>query len=154
MTIASSIIDYLNKSRVTYSVIAHAHSATSRQTVSKARISPDKLAKAVILKDAKGYVMAVIPADKYVNLESISHRFGRAMVIAPESGFPQIFKDCEPGAIPPIGPAYGMETLLDDSLVGQSDIYFEAGDHEELIHMNGENFLLLLKRAQHGSFCE
>ncbi len=154
MTIASSIIDYLNKSRVSYSVIAHAHSATSKQTVSKAHISPDKLAKAVILKDAKGYVMAVIPADKYVSLQSVSKRFGRTMVIAPESGFPQIFKDCEPGAIPPIGPAYGMETLLDDSLVGQPDIYFEAGDHEELIHMNGENFLLLLKRAQHGRFCE
>jgi Ala-tRNA(Pro) deacylase len=154
MTIASSIIDYLNKSQVSYSVIAHAHSATSKQTVSNAHISPDKLAKAVILKDAKGYVMAVIPADKYVSLQSVAKRFGRTMVIATESGFPQIFKDCEPGAIPPIGPAYGMETLLDDSLVGQPDIYFEAGDHEELIHMNGENFLLLLKRAHHGRFCE
>jgi Ala-tRNA(Pro) deacylase len=154
MPIASSIIDYLNKSRASYSVIAHAHSATSKQTVSKAQIAPEKLAKAVILKDGKGYVMVVLPADKYVNLESVSRRLGRTMVIAPESGFPQIFKDCEPGAIPPIGPAYGMETLLDDSLVGRSDIYFEAGDHEELIHMNGENFLLLLKRARHGSYCE
>jgi Ala-tRNA(Pro) deacylase len=154
MTIANSVMDYLNKSRITYSVIAHSPSASSKQTVSKAHISPEKLAKAVILKDARGYVMAVVPADKYVSLDAVSRRLGRPVAIAPESGFPQIFKDCEFGAIPPIGPAYGMETLLDDSLAGQTDIYFEAGDHEELIHMNGESFLLLLKRAQHGRFCE
>jgi Ala-tRNA(Pro) deacylase len=154
MTIPSSLIDYLNKSQVNYLVIAHAHCAASQQTVSRASITPDKLAKAVILKDAKGYVMAVVPADKYVNLESVARRLGRKMVLAPESGFPQTFKDCEPGTIPPIGPAYGMETLLDDSFVGQSDIYFEAGDHDELICMNGENFLRLLKHARHGHYCE
>ena len=155
MTIPSSIIDYLNKSQINYSVISHTHGRPSQQAVPQGEpITPDKLARAVILKDAKGYVMAVLPADKVVNLNSVARQLGRTMVIASESGFPQIFNECRPGAIPPIGPAYGMETLLDASFVGRSAIYFEAGDHNELIVMNGDNFLQLLKHARHGHYCK
>jgi Ala-tRNA(Pro) deacylase len=152
MTIANSVIDYLQKNRVSYSVVGHAHSANSKQTISAAHIPAEKLAKAVIVKDKNGYLMAVLPSDKYVDLHALSKRLGRALELSDEPAIHPIFKDCQPGAIPPIGPAYGMETILDDSLVGQPDIYFEAGDHEELIHMDGENFLHLLKQAQHGRF--
>jgi len=152
MTIAHNVIDYLQRNQLPYSVVAHAHSASSRQTSVAAHIPPEKLAKAVILNDKTGYVMAVIPASRYIDLTALSKRLGRPLELVAESGIPQIFQDCEPGAIPPIGPAYGMETVVDHGLVGQSDIYFEAGDHEELIHMDGEKFLLMLKQALHGTF--
>jgi Ala-tRNA(Pro) deacylase len=45
-----------------------------------------------------------------------------------------------------------METILDDRLVGQPQIYFEAGDHEQLIRVSGEQFVSLLKEARHGRF--
>lgn len=154
MTIAQNLISFLQQNHAKYSVVAHPHSASSKETVKAAQIPPEKLAKAVILKDKRGYVMAVVPANRHVDLGSLSNKLGRRMEFVPETRFSPIFSDCEPGAIPPVGPAYGMETILDDSLVGQSDIYFEAGDHEELIHMNGDHFLHLLKEARHGQFCE
>jgi Ala-tRNA(Pro) deacylase len=45
-----------------------------------------------------------------------------------------------------------MRTYLDESLTRQPDIYFEAGDHEELIHMGTDQFLALMDRAERGSF--
>ena len=34
-----------------------------------------------------------------------------------------------------------MKTLMDESMSTQPDIYFEAGDHETLIHMRTEQFM-------------
>ena len=36
----------------------------------------------------------------------------------------------------------------------QSDVYFEAGDHEELIHVSADNFQKLMHNAEHASFCK
>ena len=46
-----------------------------------------------------------------------------------------------------------LETVVDDLLAEQPDIYFEAGDHEQLIHVSAEVFQMLLgDRIQHGQF--
>jgi Ala-tRNA(Pro) deacylase len=59
-----------------------------------------------------------------------------------------LFKDCEVGAVPPVAMAYGLATYLDESLASQPDIYFEAGDHEALIHMRTEQFLSLMEGTE------
>ena len=56
------------------------------------------------------------------------------------------------GAIPAVGPAYGMLTVIDKNLGAQPEIYFEAGDHEELIHMKQEEFTVLMHDAVDGGF--
>jgi len=63
-----------------------------------------------------------------------------------------LFDDCEPGAVPPLGPAYGIETLLDESLTSVADVFFEAGDHELLVHLRGEIFQALLRGARRGYY--
>ena len=60
-----------------------------------------------------------------------------------------MFADCEPGAIPPVGQAFGMETIIDDSLNECQDIYMEAGDHEDLIHLKGTAFRRLMQESPH-----
>ena len=47
-----------------------------------------------------------------------------------------LFKDCEFGAVPPLGLAYGMSTVIDDCLSEQPEIYFEAGDHDRITSYN------------------
>ncbi len=44
--------------------------------------------------------------------------------------------------------------LLDDALLELDDVYVEAGDHEELLHMSGEDFRKLMSQARHGRFGE
>ncbi|UCH52250.1 MAG: YbaK/EbsC family protein [Pseudomonadota bacterium] len=152
MPIAKTVEQLLQQRVVPYAVVPHPHAETSRDSAKSAHIPPERLAKAVVLADAKGFVMAVVPADRHVGVDRLSQRLGRQLKLVDESRIAPIFKDCDVGAIPPLGMAYGMETVVDDSLVGQPEIYFEAGDHEDLVCVSGEQFLALLKEAQHVAF--
>ncbi len=60
-----------------------------------------------------------------------------------------MFGDCELGAVPPVAGAYGLAAVMDDSLEGFSDIYFEGGDHRTLVHLNGHNFHRLMVEIPH-----
>ncbi len=51
----------------------------------------------------------------------------------------RLFGDCEPGAVPALGDAYGIQVIWDDDLKYTSDIYIEAGDHEHLIRIEPES---------------
>ena len=62
------------------------------------------------------------------------------------------FRDCAVGAVPPLGAAYNIPTVVEDSLLSAPEVWFEAGDHEDLVHVRGAAFLSLLAGARHGSF--
>ena len=50
--------------------------------------------------------------------------------------------------MPALGPDYGIPTVVDSSLRDQCDIYLEAGDHEELVHVSEKSFERLMDGAQ------
>ncbi len=152
MAIASTVENYLQSNRIPYMIVPHRHTSASRDTATTLHVPAQRVAKAVVLTDKKGYLMVVLPSDRHVDVLALSERLGRDLELVPEQTLATVFKDCDLGAIPPLGPAYGMPTIMDDSLVGQPEIYFEAGDHEEVICVDGEQFLVLLNEAQHGQF--
>jgi len=74
------------------------------------------------------------------------------MSLADEDEVARLFPDCELGAVPPVGAAYGLPTMVDDVLAAQPDIYLEAGDHLNLLHVSGEQFVDMMQDMQHGQF--
>ena len=96
--------------------------------------------------------MVVLPSTRRVRLGVLRAEMQRHLRLAMEADLKNLFGDCELGAIPPLGPAYGMETVWDESLENAPEVYFEAGDHEELIRIDGKAFLGLLGSARHGIF--
>lgn len=152
MAIAKTVERYLQEHGTIYTVIPHPPSISSRQTAAAAHVRPDQIAKAVVLADDRGFLMAVLPGDRHVQLHRLSDRLRRRFVLVTEQRIAPIFKDCEPGAIPPLGLAYGMPTIVDDSLVGRKQIFFVSGDHDELVRVDGDAFVQLLSSAQHGQF--
>jgi Ala-tRNA(Pro) deacylase len=152
MSVAKTVMSYLQSHQIPYAVVPHRRTLSSRESAEAAHVSARCLAKAVVFWDRQGYLMAVVPGDRHVGVDSLSDKLGRQLELADESRLAPVFKDCELGAIPPLGPAYGMETIVDDSLVGLEEVYFEAGDHLELICVEGEQFLRILNPAWHGRF--
>lgn len=152
MVIAKTVERYLHEHGTHYEIVPHSSSMSSRQTAAAAHVPADQIAKAVVLGDDNGFLMAVIPGDRHVELHKLSDKFRRRLALVAERRIAPIFKDCEPGAIPPIGPAYGMATVVDDSLVGRKRVFFVAGDHENLMCVDGEAFVRLLSEARHGRF--
>lgn len=155
MSIAQTLQKYLDQAQVPYEVILHRHSATSLRSADQAHIEPSCLAKAVLLEDdaqRNHYLMAVVPATHRVQLSDVAREAGRALRLATEQEAAALFPDCEAGAFPAVGPAYGIETIWEDSLMGQPMLYFEAGDHERLVRLKAKDFLRLLPNCAHGHF--
>ncbi len=152
MAIASRVEDYLLERGVTYDVITHPHSNNSMQTAQFAHVRGDRVAKSVVLEDDSGFVMAVLPSTCHVRLGLLSRQFNRNLRLATEHELSDLFADCELGAIPAVGLAYGMTTVVDDSLAAEPEIFFEAGDHEKLIRLKRDDFGALMQHAEHARF--
>jgi len=153
MAIAHTLESYITRRGIPYEVISHAHSHSSAETAELAHVPGDRLAKSVILEDDAGFVMAVLPSTYHVRLGRLSRELNRSRLrLTPEKMLPDLFEDCEVGAIPPVGLAYGLSTIVDIDIADQPEIYFEAGDHEKLIRMNREDFRALMDHSARARF--
>jgi len=154
MGIAITLQDYLSEKGTQFEVVDHPHALGSLKIAAVAHVPGDCLAKTVVLEDEDGYVIAVVPSTHRVRLSVLRKQLKRNLRLANEFDFARLFKDCEFGAIPPVGQAYGIKTVIADALAQQAEIYFEAGDHRGLIHLNRNQFLDLMSGAEQGQFTQ
>ena len=150
MTVAASVVRILTDHGAEYDLVAHPKSFSSVESANAAHVPEDHIAKGVLLRDSLGFVMAVIPASEWVDLRRLHEELGRDLSIATEAEIDRLFNDCDPGAIPPLGEAYGVEMVLDESLTSLSSIYFEGGDHEHLVRLDGDQFNALMQGVRRG----
>jgi Ala-tRNA(Pro) deacylase len=139
--------DHLGREGVGYNTVMHSSTHDSAHSAQAAHIPGDQLAKCVLLEDENGYLMAVLPATHKLDLQAVRDELRRPLELATEREIVELFRDCEPGAIPPLPRAYGIEAVVDQSLADIADVYFEAGDHVSLIHVSGRDFLKLMSDA-------
>ena len=151
MYLSHTITSFLGKRDVDYETIGHRHTMTSNQTATETHISRSQIAKGVLFCDEEDYVLAVIPASHRVDADALCELLGqRSLSLAGEDELSMVFPDCEVGAIPPLGVAYGLDTVIDASLLAQEDVYFEGGDHEHLVHVRGYDFRRLMAGVPRG----
>ncbi len=153
MPIAKTVQWYLEANGVSYETLQHPHSKTSEETADVAFIWEDQLAKTVLLEDERGYLIAIVPASCRVDLKKLERQLDRKRELASESKLADVFPDCEMGALPPLGKAYGIPTVYDDRLRKLSCVYFEGGDHRDLVYLGGREFISLLRDSPHGDLC-
>jgi Ala-tRNA(Pro) deacylase len=149
MAIANTLKSYLSERHIDYDVVHHAHSETALEAAHSAHVPSHQVAKAVVLEDDEGYVVSVLPSTNRLDLDWVNETLGRQLEMAQEEELPELFRDCELGAVPALSEAYGLMVIWDDQLKSASDIYIEAGDHENLIHMSGESFRTLMRNMPH-----
>jgi Ala-tRNA(Pro) deacylase len=152
MSMAETIKSYMAAHHIDYALVPHPKTYNSRESAEATHIPEDHIAKAIIVKDTQGYAMVVIPGHHWLKLKALREEVKRKFELAEETEINKLFDDCQYGAIPPLGPAYKMETFVDEQLSILGSIFFEAGDHEHLVHIDGETFQTLLKDARRGYF--
>jgi Ala-tRNA(Pro) deacylase len=152
MTIAARVEQVLRDHGAHYKLVSHRSTGSTHESAQAAHVREDHIAKAVVVRDPKGPAMAVIPGDTWLDVDALSTETGRRFELDDESDLTELFPDCVPGAVPPLGTAYAVETFLDDSLRDLSSVYFECGDHTHLVRVNGETFADLMQGSRHGHF--
>jgi Ala-tRNA(Pro) deacylase len=149
MAIATTLKSYLKDHHVEYDMVKHPHSSTALESAHSAHLPSHQVAKAVVLEDADGYIVGVVPSTNRLEMEWLNESLGRKLKMASEDELPDLFKDCEYGAVPALSNAYGLDVIWDEQLTNASEIYIEAGDHESLIHLHGEDFCKLMEDLPH-----
>lgn len=152
MTMAYRLAKCLSDKQSQFDTVRHPDNGDDNAGAKSASVPRDRLARTVLLEDSKGYLAAVIPSTHLLKLDELRAQTGRRLTLARGEGVREVFRDCHPGAIPPVGMAYGTQTWLDDSLLSHSDVYLEAGDHQQLLHMRMEQFAALMVDARRGHF--
>jgi Ala-tRNA(Pro) deacylase len=152
MAIAPTLEEFLRVRGVEFDLVAHAHSESSTETAQMARLRGSYVAKAVVLSDGHGYLVAVVPATHHIQLAWLDNHLQRRLGLVTEAELSRLFPDCELGAVPPLGPAYGLQTVVDEALFALPEVYLEAGDHETLLRMSGRQFRALMHAHKLAAF--
>ncbi|MBV4476629.1 YbaK/EbsC family protein [Pseudomonas sp. B2M1-30] len=147
MRMARKVQSSLTRAHCEYDIVAHPHSSSSLETARVSGIPAERVAKSVILDDHHGhYLMAVLPASRHLDLSKV--RSSGEWQITRESTLAHLFDDCERGAVPPLGDSYGLDVVIDPLVTRQKDIYLEAGNHNNLLHMDMSEYLRMVPHAQ------
>lgn len=149
MTIAATIKNFLDAEGLDYQVIAHPAAATAQQAALLAGVDASSVAQMQAVKDWRGSLLAVFPADHELNLEVLNRQLRRDLVVAPLPTPLPAFLDAATTVLPPLPAVYGLRTIIDSSLRGIDPIYFRAG-HTALIRVSARGFALLQTHAWHG----
>lgn len=136
---------FLDQNEIKYQLISHPTTYTAQLTAASSHISPDIVAKTVMVIIDGMFAMAVVPAPRRVDLTALHSNIGAHTVrLASELEFKEKFPDCDAGAMPPFGNLYGMCVYVDEAVARQKEIAFNAGTHTETMRMSCADFVRLV----------
>ncbi|MBS1818376.1 MAG: YbaK/EbsC family protein [Acidobacteria bacterium] len=152
MAVTELVQEYLRQSNVAYSVFPHVPAYSAQEEAAVTHISGRDWAKPVVFFADGEPVMAVVPADLVIDVERLLLLTGAERIrLATEEELAALYPDCEPGAMPPLGPLYNQSVFVDVNLAAQPQIVFNGGTHGDAVCMRYDDFAALAQPVV-GSF--
>lgn len=109
-------------------------------TLAMAKLASRKVAKAVLIKSGKAYLMAVIPADRELDFSMVNRMFKREFEFCNEADIQELFPNCDPNYLPPLAEAYGLKAVQDKNLNELEYVYFASGEAGTFIRAGAADF--------------
>lgn len=152
MAVTELVQEYLRQANVAYSVFPHVPAYTAQEEAAVTHIPGRDWAKAVVFFADGEPIQAVLPGDLVVDLEQLLLLTGADRIrLATEEELEALYPDCEPGAMPPLGPLYNQPVFVDVALAAEPQIVFNAGTHGDAVCMRYDDFAALARPVV-GSF--
>jgi Ala-tRNA(Pro) deacylase len=145
MAIVERLQRLLDRVDARYDVITYPTAFTAQQIAHNAHVTGRRFAKVLVMRDeaAKDFLV-VLPAYRQFDANAVREATGRTgLRLENEVELQRLFPDCELGAMPPFGHLYSMPMWVDRCLAREPEIFFEAGNHHELIHMRWSDYAKL-----------
>jgi Ala-tRNA(Pro) deacylase len=141
-----SVDNFLKQARVPYTTFKHPEAFTAQAEAAVSHVPGRSWVKIVVCFADDEPIQAVVSAPLMVDLERLRVLTGaRALRLATEQEFRTLYPDCEPGAMPPFGTLYLQRVFVDQSLVGEAEMVFNAGTHVDAIRMHYWDFAELAR---------
>lgn len=138
-----TIAQYLEDRHCQFERVPHSPTYSAQRLAHELHVPGREVAKSVLLRANGGYgfVVAVLPANKQVDLAKASELLGGSKIqLATEMEISAHCPDCDFGVLPPFGSQYGMTTIVDSSLAEDEEIVFEANTYDEAIRMRFDEY--------------
>lgn len=135
---------YLERMGVRYMWSQHDTAYTAQDLAQQEHISGERVVKPVLVKADGQFVLCALPAAYYIDMERLCEELRASNAqLADESQLENLFSDCELGAEPPIGRLFGLPTIIDDSLIDELEVTFQAGTHQDAVTMSAADYIKL-----------
>jgi Ala-tRNA(Pro) deacylase len=120
---------------------AHARAVAAQRLAAAEHVSGMRVAKTVVVNLDGELVLAVVAADRKVDLGALALATGAtAAELAPEQDFAPRFQPCEAGAEPPLG-LFGLPIYVDPELTREPWLVMRGGTHEDSIRMPTDEWM-------------
>lgn len=141
-------IQILEDSRVPYEVRTYDSEgfASAVEVAAKLGIAPEAVFKTLVARGERtGVVMAMVPADRTLDLRKLAHLIGdkRAEMVDPEE-LPRLTGYIR-GGVSPLGGKKAYPTFVDESAIGQERISVSAGVRGAQILVSPDDLLRLTR---------
>ncbi|MEM5777689.1 MAG: YbaK/EbsC family protein [Candidatus Aenigmatarchaeota archaeon] len=144
MDVFFQLIDTLVKYKVDFKIFTHQPVTTSEEAALVRGTALESGAKAIVAKLDK-FVMFVLPANLNIDSRKVKKIFKtKNFRFATDEELYDI-TSCKKGAVPPFGNLFGLETFVDEELLKQKKINFNAGRNDKSIEMKTEDYLKIVK---------
>lgn len=144
--------DLLTDRHIAFQRLHHRPTYTANHTAQALHVPGREVAKTVLLRAGRGYLLAVLPATHKIDLEQLRQRLGEdCLEMASEEDMARLFPDCQRGALPPFGSLYQLPTVVDETLMQDEQIVFDAQTHEDAIRMDYRDYEAI-EHPAHGRF--
>ena len=152
MAVTQLVQEYLRQANVPYSVFPHTPAYSAQEEAAITHISGRDWAKPVVFFADGSPIQAVVPADLVIDVDQLLLVTGADRIrLAMEEELAALYKDCEPGAMPPLGPLYHQPVFVDVALAAEPQIVFNGGTHGDAVCMRYDDFAALARPVV-GSF--
>ena len=126
----------LRQAGVAFAESEHAAVHTSEEAAAVRGAPLRSGAKALVLKSGDRFLLAVLPADRTLDSRALRAAAGsRRIRFASREELLEL-TGLTPGAVPPFGSLFGMETVCDPGLADNRLINFNAGSHRHSVQMS------------------
>ncbi len=143
--IPKKLLKYLDNIKVGYKIVRHRTIYTAYDAAQTMRVKLGEIAKTLVIKADKIYLLAVLPASQKLDLGKLKKIVkAKKIEIAKEGVMKKIFK-IKPGAITPFGEIYKVPVYVDKAMLRAKKVIAGAGTFEESVVMTAKNFLKATK---------
>jgi len=140
--ISKKLIEYLKKSKYKYEVAKHRTTYTAWDTAQTEKIKPQEVAKTLVMKADKDWILAVLPSNRNTDKKELlklmnknSEKKVRKLDFADEKWLKKNIKVGKLGAIPPFRELLKRNVYFDKMLLKNKNVYVSSGEYDASIRI-------------------
>jgi Ala-tRNA(Pro) deacylase len=145
----ADVTGFLDEAGVDFDVLDHVHTERAADEAAALGITPEDVAKTLVLVASGDNVRAVLAASERVDLHKVAAVLGvggKKVHLATEDDLARDYPEFELGAVPPFG-GRDDRVIVDEQVAGRDAVVLEAGSHERSVRLKAAD-LVRLTQAQ------